>query len=569
VFRVPRTVLLLFLLWPMAGSAQPRTFGAARFEPPAGWTLESRPTLQTMTRIRGSELCLVAVYIDEPSPQPLEAAFVEAWTTVFNTGLYSSAPPPAPRSEVTAGGYRHLAGESEIVDRGGNRFHARLHVFPAAARTQTIAWVANSAAAFEGCRTERTAFLASLTFPSVAVVPPDGAQRGGDRGSGPARAGTEVRGAQPFEGAAFTAPAGWTVERTAGAVVLAPQDARAVEVLRVMLIAAPAPRGTPAQDFDRAWVEVANSLNAQLMRNVSGGPYDLEEPGRSARGWDYVRGSGGLRLADGSYELTLYVIRAGERALRVAVLARDFRENLLMTSAARNPRYERAIRELIFNLRFDGQPAASTTPARVRGTGLVGVWAGMAMSFGALKTHFAILFDNGAAFFGPTFPIRGLADLDPAIEQPAARRYWGTWVAQAAGAVITMPYGTIPVRVAGAAIELTTTGTRHRFVRLSMPTARLEGDWCLSDGKCLRLQPGGRFQDLGAVRVLEHALYAFPESPEQGAGQYELRDHTLVLRYDGGPEIRIAFPGLADDAAVTPRDLLVSFNLDVLRRTVR
>lgn len=66
--------------------------------------------------------------------------------------------------------------------------------------------------------------------------------------------------------------------------------------------------------------------------------------------------------------------------------------------------------------------------------------------------------------------------------------------------------------------------------------------------------------------MLEHTSYLFPESPSKGAGQYELRDHTLVLRYDRGPEIRIAVPGMAAGTSTTPRELMLSFNLDVLTR---
>jgi hypothetical protein len=493
---------------------------------------------------------------------------------VFNAQSFASAPRPPLRDQRSPAGYRHAYGEGELVDRGGTRFFARMHVFPVAEKTQTIVWIGNSTTALDGCRPEWNAFFASLTFPSVAVAAADsgparGAAPAAPRAGAPPRTATEARGPMQFENVTFTAPAGWSVERAAGAVILTPSDARREEVLRVFMLAAPSPRASLAQELDRGWAEVATSLNAQLMRNVSGNAYDPEEPGRSARGWEYIRGTGGLRLADGSHHLTLYAIRAGDRALRVAVLAKDFRDNLLTTNASMNPRFEREIRELIFNLQFAGQPSPPANRPSVRGSGIVGVWAGMSMSLGSIKPQFAILFDNGTAFFGPSFPIRGLADIDPAIEQPAKRRYWGTWTARSGGAEITMPYGAIPVRVIGPALELTTTGTRHRFVRLAMPTGSLEGDWCLSEGQCLRLQPGGRFQDGGAVRILEHQTYAFHESPPQGAGRYELRDHSLILRYDAGPEIRIAFPGLADDPAVTPRDLMVGFNLDLMRRTAR
>lgn len=97
---------------------------------------------------------------------------------------------------------------------------------------------------------------------------------------------------------------------------------------------------------------------------------------------------------------------------------------------------------------------------------------------------------------------------------------------------------------------------------------RIAGNWCLSDGHCIRLTGGdsGRFEDTGAVRILEHSTYPFPESPVRGEGMYEVRDHTLVLRYDSGPEIRVAFPGIMEEPSAALRELMLSSSLDVVRR---
>jgi hypothetical protein len=133
---------------------------------------------------------------------------------------------------------------------------------------------------------------------------------------------------------------------------------------------------------------------------------------------------------------------------------------------------------------------------------------------------------------------------------------------------MTMPYGTVPLRRLGPSLELTTNKTPHRYVRLSLPpSGRLNGTWCMDAAACLRLTADGRFQDTGAIRTVEHVTYAYPESPGRGEGQYELRDHTLVLRYDGGPELRVAFPGLLDEpASESPQVLILGFAFDTLRR---
>jgi hypothetical protein len=127
-----------------------------------------------------------------------------------------------------------------------------------------------------------------------------------------------------------------------------------------------------------------------------------------------------------------------------------------------------------------------------------------------------------------------------------------------------MPYGTIPMRLNGADLTLKTNNTDHRFGRLPALEARhVEGTWCLEGGQCLKFT-NGRFEDSGAARIVEHSTYAFPETPERGQGQFEVRDYTLILRYDAGPEVRIALLGMAG----TPQapKLLMSFNVDVLTR---
>jgi hypothetical protein len=368
-----------------------------------------------------------------------------------------------------------------------------------------------------------------------------------------------------FDNMTFTPPGGWSVEQGSGSVSLTPTDTRGDEALRVILLPGRPSASSLGEEFERAWSDLLSSLGAQPMRSVNGGQFDLDEPGRSARGWEYLRGTGGMRIAGAQWTVDLHVIRPGDRAARVAVLAKDFRDNLLMTNAMANPRYARAIRQLIFTLQFSNIAAVTLPPAGLRGSGIIGVWAGQAMSMGRLKPHFAIFFDNGTAFFGPNFPLRGLMDIDPSVEEHGARRYWGRYTVQGRTAVITMPYGTVPVRIIGSDLTLTTNNTDHRFGRLTMPDARqLEGTWCLAGGQCLRLASGGVFEDNGAARVLEHSNYVFPESPERGQGQYELRDFTLVLRYDGGPEVRIAILGLAGTPAAP--QLLLSFNVDTLTR---
>jgi hypothetical protein len=433
--------------------------------------------------------------------------------------------------------------------------------------------VANGRPALEGCRGDWNAFFASLRFPSVGPASTPRAANAPAPPSTPAPSPPErttadapsVSGAPVVVDDLTLVPAPrWSVRRDARGVHLSPTDARSVEVLQLSLLPSRRASASLQSEFQSSWFEVLATFGAQRMLTVNQTPYDLDSLVRTYRGWEYLKGTGGMRLADGTYNLDLYLIRVGDRVLRAAVIAKDFRDNLLRTNASLNPAYSRAIRRMLFTMKIANQPEAPAPP-RLRAGGITGVWSGLAMSYGSIKTQYAIFFDNGTAFFGPMFPTTGLAEIDPVVEQPRTPRYWGTYAMNAEAGVLRMPYGDVPLRKNGSALTFTTNNTPHRFIRLDMPaTPSLEGTWCLSGGACLRFDSAGRFQDNGAARIVEHALYAFPTSPTGGQGRYELRDYTLILRYDQGPEFRVAFPGLVDGRLTNEFEL--SFNNDVLVR---
>jgi hypothetical protein len=370
-----------------------------------------------------------------------------------------------------------------------------------------------------------------------------------------------------FDNVLYTPPPDWAVRQLDFAVELNPTTTVGQELLVVWILRGRALRATLENELAATWADVQATLGAQGMRNVSGSAFDTTA-GRSPRGWDFVHGTGGMRRPDATFTVQLYAIRAGDRVERVAVIAREIRENLSVTNASLSPRHSGPLRTLIFSLRFANLPDPKLPAPTLTGGGITGVWAGLGMSSGRIKPEFAIFFSGGVAYFSPRFPTHGLLDLDPYAEQPAQPREWGTWTMTSDAGAMTLPYGTVPLRRLGPVLELTTNKTPHRYVRLSLPpSGRLNGTWCMDAAACLRLTAAGRFQDTGAIRTVEHVTYAYPESPARGEGQYELRDRTLVLRYDGGPELRVAFPGLlADDVSETPQALVLGFVFDVLKR---
>ena len=574
--KAPVTAPLLSLtmaLLSLGGAAvaqEPRTFGAATFVVPTGWSVDSRPEVQTFGYVRGQNRCLIAMTAPRPSPPALDATFATAWQELFANGRYRRADQPSSAERTSPAGFRHAVGEGDVEEASGARIRVRLHVFPLGATSQWIALIANGAAALAECGADWNGFFASLRFRSAPSEPVSAGFPAAPSGGGnpPPAASTVATGApQVFENITFVPPKGWTVRRASGLVQLSPQGTRSVEQLEVLLLRGRVTSRTLGQELEATWSEVLSLLGAEPMVTVNGRPYDLDEPGRSLAGVDYLRGEGGMRRTDGIFIVSVYAMRAGDRVERVAVVAREIREQLSVSNAALNPDYARAIRELVFGMKFTNQPQRPLAAARLRPGGVVGVWAGLGMSFGRIKSEFAVFFDNGLAYFGPQFPLRGLYEIDPVAEQPAQRRYWGTYTWSGAAGVLTMPFGTIPLRGAGAALELTTNRTAHRYIKLAMPpNPLLDGTWCEGGERCLRLTSDGRFEDTGAARAVGHETYPFPVAPARGTGRYLLRDHTLVLSYDGGPELRLASPGVDDARDASPSTLRLGFVPDVLTR---
>ncbi|MFN0181568.1 MAG: hypothetical protein ACKVZ0_22380 [Gemmatimonadales bacterium] len=402
-----------------------------------------------------------------------------------------------------------------------------------------------------------------FSAPAAAADPPIAAT--------PAPSPTAAGAPATFHNVLYTVPTGWAARENAGGVALSPRGAlQGDETLDVVIL--PGKLATSLEEeFAITWQEVVAMLNAESMRNVSGAAYDLEEVGRSASGWDFLRGSGGARNAQQRFTVSLFLAKVNERIERVAIISREIRVNLTTAHAAGNPRFAGAIDEFLFGLRFANWTTPAFPEARLTGGAITGAWRGISMFGGRLATGAVVFFSDGSAWFGGNFPTYGLEGVKPHIASRADRRRWGRYQFENGAGTLTMPSGAIPLRIDGEALVLTTNRTPHRFIR-SHPSAsgRLDGHYCLTTGAgCLILTAGGRFRDEGAIRVVEHAVYPYPVSPERGQGTYQIRDYTLVLRYESGPEVRVAFPGFVDRAAAqspSPEEIILSFNGDTLRR---
>src|SRR5688500_16717605 len=304
-----RLVIPAVLLVSATARAQVTEFGAATFVPPAGWTVDSRPTMQTFAWAQGRDRCLIAMSAPRPTPPELDAAYTVAWRELFANGSYRRAERPASLTRTSPAGHRHAIGEGEIEDAAGNRLVARLHVFPIGAYSQWIIRIANGAQALASCRESWDACFASLRFRSVTEEP---APAGGAPVAAPPATPTPssvsaATGApQQFDNITFVPPNGWAVRRTDDLVRLSPSGARSVEQLEVLLLPGRITSESLERQLEGTWSEVRSRLGAQSMMTVNQRPYDPDEPSRSLAGVEYLKGEGGMRRPDGVFTVYVY-----------------------------------------------------------------------------------------------------------------------------------------------------------------------------------------------------------------------------------------------------------------------
>jgi len=213
--------------------------------------------------------------------------------------------------------------------------------------------------------------------------------------------------------------------------------------------------------------------------------------------------------------------------------------------------------------------SGSTTPGGFRGPGISGVWMAyirptLTVMSGRyeLELRYHTFFDDGVAF--ADLPEGGLWSFDRAASQADPNRagYWRTYTfsggqGEARRPDVKFPWTLRSVKAGELKVD------SDLFYRCaSVDGLRLEGAWTSyanpDDPDLDRLPPGqrpilrfgrdGRFVDEGLFAVFMRSHGGGDDRP--GAGRYEVRDFTMVLRYDDGRERREAFTGfLAGDPA--------------------
>ena len=386
----------------------------------------------------------------------------------------------------------------------------------------------------------------------------------------------------------YTVPAGWKETKYQNGVQLAIAPA-AKELLTIEILQSMVFQGTMEQAFEKSYEETCAILQVTKMREVSGGNYSVLEPKKSFKGWEYIRGSGGIQVNNGSpypdeFGLELFVIKVNDRFERIAIVkSRNTCNGLSRYYPSDRLSYYNTIENFLFSLQFADWQEPPVKSGTVKGNGIIGAWQGIGMTVGLpkagaslgaeLKVLQLIFFSNGQAFFGKNFPTEGLDELNTFIRAENNRRDWGTYTFSNGKGVLKMPYGEIPLSMINDKLTINTNQTDHVYIKQApVDGAKLNGTYVLSEWNgtipAINFTPDGKFIDKGGVRILYHEyIDCLNEALKPGTGVYEVKNHSIIFNYSDGRKIKVAFTGTGfDNKNMSPQELVLSFNQDIMRK---
>jgi hypothetical protein len=380
-------------------------------------------------------------------------------------------------------------------------------------------------------------------------------------------------------------PQGWKFVRYQNACSITPALLPKGEYFSVDVMSAMQFNGNLKQALEKSYDDACKMYQVTRMREVNGGSYNATEPKTSFRGWEYIRANGGVQAPNQTgysteFGLEVFVIKINERYERIAIAkSRNNCGGLSRFYPTDRLEYSNAIERLLFSLQFSDRREPATTTTTAKGNGIVGAWQGISMSVGLtkpgaklgaeLKTKELIFFSNGQAFFGNNFPVEGLDELDTWIKAENNRRDWGTWNFSNGKGMLKLPYANMPLRVEGNKLIITTNKTDHAFIKLTpVDGIMFQGNYLMSEAygtrPSIQFTAAGTFMDKGAIRVLYHEyIDCLNPAINPGSGKYEIRNHSVVFKYNDGRKIKIAFTGAGYNKN-DPSKLVLSFNHDQL-----
>ncbi|MGB8195267.1 MAG: hypothetical protein WCF67_25245, partial [Chitinophagaceae bacterium] len=399
--------------------SQAEKFDIITYTPPKDFKKDVKTGVVSYSYVNTTSgvFCVIAIYASAASSGDEQKDFKKDWNELVVTPFKATAN-PATETESTPDGWKVVVGAS-LVKIDGVDVVIILSVFSGFGKTFSIRSSMNDQAS----ATYVDALLESIKLDKTAKLP---SNSNSNNTSTVQTAGTKGK----FGTMMYNAPAGWSHQVFQDGVVFKPLDLPEKEHLAVQIMQPMNFSGSLEQALAKSYDEAAAMYNGTKMYYAGGANYTNTEAKRSFNGWDYIQGSGGIQVENGTpYKtelgLDLFVIKINNRFERVAILKSRPNCNLSRYYTTDRRSYGTAIENLLFGIQFsDGQEPA-LKPGTTNGSGIIGVWQGIALSVGAVseterlgvryKAYTPIFFSNGQAYYGPKFPTQGLDQFDSRI----------------------------------------------------------------------------------------------------------------------------------------------------------
>jgi len=563
--------LKLFLLLIASSNcfSQTEKFDIATFTPPKDFKKDSKPGVLNYTNVNTTTggFCVIAMYASIASTGDAKKDFDKEWKELVVIP-YKAEINPQTETQTTAEGWK-VTSAAVPVKVDGNSMYVVLSVVSGFGKSLSIRTFVNDEsysaqidALFASMQLDKT--KSPMTNNSNAGVVPTSSSAG------------------KFGSMIYTAPAGWSHQVFQDGVVFKPLNLPKEEHLAMQVMQPLNFTGSLEQALAKSYDEAAAMYNSTKMYYAGGAEYQKTEPKKSFNGWEYMQGSGGVQVENGTpYKtelgLDLFVIKINNRFERVAILKSRRNCNMSRYYPTERVSYQNAINNFLFSLQFTDGPEPVLKPGTIQGDGIIGVWQGISLQTVASGIRYnvfvPIFLTNGQAYFGPKFPTTGLDGLDTRIPPELHRRDWGTYTFSNGRGVLKMPYADIPLRMEGDKLVITANQTDHRFFQMpSVDGARFNGTYVMSEayGKIpsITFTTDGRFTDNGAVRVLYHEYVdCINEALAPGSGTYEVKNYTVHFNYSDGRKIKIAFLGTDyDKSNPSPAILEMSYDYTPMKR---
>ena len=488
---------------------------------------------------------------------------------------------PCRRTSTSAAGSgagRYSSGSGHVVSAASGAYAATLYVYAGPSRLFSI--VVDEAK--RGCGTAASAFLSSLRLTAAAGrgPPPSPAPR---TQAQPADTTPAPGGVTRLGEVAFRLHDDWRLlsspvfpgARLARHVELAPRHLHPGEWLTVLVFDATPAARSPEDELATGWREIISGLGATAGHDVYGKHYKARARRSFDDGASELEGRGALDRSGGHYDMALYVVALGGRMVRVAAIARVLPSSasFLRTTPLASPRFLLALPRLLLDLEVRGHRLSSRVKPPASSRPVAGVWTGISMFGGLLKVAYVNFYPDGRVYFGSRPPWPGFHGLDCEADALRSQAYWGTYRFNGKRGVVSLPgrRSRFPMRLEGRNLVITTHRTPHRFIRLrTVDGTRIDGRYRVrlssTSFASLRFTRGGGFVDRGVLKALDHDTYAFRASDRPGRGRYEIRDYSLILRFDDGRRLALPFLGTSEPGTATPRELRIGTEDSVLTR---